>query len=222
MNKYIILIIVIIILAIYPAYLFLNRYQSQTSSPSDDVPSPQTDTDNIPTDENVIGKAEYNTPVYPIAEFKSRITKKPFGIKITPQDSPVSPERFSGYHTGTDIEYQDVSKDVPIFAITDGIITLSRTVSGYGGVLILESRLDKTRSIIYGHIRPSSLPTLGSQFKKGDQIGLLGIGFSSETNNERRHLHFGILSDNRTDVTGYVPSESALSGWIDPTILYQP
>ena len=36
-----------------------------------------------------------------------RITKKPFGIFITTQNSPVQPERFSGYHTGVDVEYKD-------------------------------------------------------------------------------------------------------------------
>lgn len=47
--------------------------------------------------------------VLPIAEFEKRITKKPFGIYITPQNSPVQPERFTGYHTGVDVEYEDIT-----------------------------------------------------------------------------------------------------------------
>ena len=38
----------------------------------------------------------------PIGQTEERITKKPFGIKISPENSPISPERFSGYHTGID------------------------------------------------------------------------------------------------------------------------
>src|SRR5438105_4096773 len=40
----------------------------------------------------------------PIGNSLSRVTKKPFGIYITPQNSPVQPEKFKGYHTGVDFE----------------------------------------------------------------------------------------------------------------------
>ncbi|MCL5774898.1 MAG: hypothetical protein M1333_01655, partial [Patescibacteria group bacterium] len=40
----------------------------------------------------------------PLDKALERVTKKPFGIKISPQNSPVSPERFSGFHTGVDFE----------------------------------------------------------------------------------------------------------------------
>lgn len=46
-------------------------------------------------------KAEKN---YPLMGPEERITKKPFGVFVTPQNSPVNPERFRGYHTGTDFE----------------------------------------------------------------------------------------------------------------------
>lgn len=159
--------------------------------------------------------------VYPIAEFKERITKKPFGIYITPQNSPVQPERFSGYHNGVDVEYQDVESDVPVYAVNSGKVVYSGEVSGYGGVVMLEIELDGAKhTVLYGHIRPSSLPSLWSSVNKGDQIGLLGTGYSSETDGERRHLHFAILSDNRIDVRGYVQSESELSSWLNPLNYY--
>ena len=40
----------------------------------------------------------------PIDDALSRVTKKPYGLKISPQDSPVKPERFNGIHTGADFE----------------------------------------------------------------------------------------------------------------------
>ncbi len=73
-------------------------------------------------------------------------------------------------------------------------------------------------TILYGHIRPSSLPSVGQVVKKGDQIGLLGTGYSTETDGERRHLHFAILSDNRIDIKGYVQNQNQLSGWVDQYI----
>jgi murein DD-endopeptidase MepM/ murein hydrolase activator NlpD len=157
----------------------------------------------------------------PIADFKPRITKKPFGIYVTPTNSPIQPERFTGYHTGTDVEYQDVTQDVPVFAVANGTVTLARTASGYGGVMIINVKIAGIdRSVLYGHIRPSSLPKVGQTVTKGEQIGLLGTGYSAETDGERRHLHFAILSNNRLDLLGYEQTKSALSGWVDPLTFY--
>lgn len=41
---------------------------------------------------------------WPINSALERVTKKSFGIYVTPQSSPVSPEKFTGYHTGVDFE----------------------------------------------------------------------------------------------------------------------
>lgn len=157
----------------------------------------------------------------PVKDFRARVTKKPFGINITPENSPVQPERFSGYHTGADAEYGDVTADVPVFAVADGTVTYSKWTSGYGGCFIMKIEIDGvSHSILYGHIRPSTLPNVGQQFKRGEQIAVLGTAYSTETDGERRHLHFAILSDNRVDVKGYVSNESQLSGWLDPLSFY--
>ena len=155
--------------------------------------------------------------VEPVADFRARVTKKLFGMYINPQNSPISPERFTGYHTGADAEYQDVSADVPVYAVADGTVVLSRTASGYGGVFMIEITLDGAKhTVLYGHIRPSSLPKVGQKVTKGEQIALLGTGYSSETDGERRHLHFSILADASQNIKGYVSSKSQLSSWLDP------
>lgn len=157
----------------------------------------------------------------PVADFRVRVTKKPFGIYITPQNSPISPERFTGYHTGTDAEYQDITVNVPVYAVADGVVVLSRTASGYGGVFMIEISLNEEKhTILYGHIRPSSLPKVGLKVAKGEQIALLGTGYNSETDGERRHLHFAVLADNSQNIKGYVPLKNQLSSWIDPLNYY--
>lgn len=207
MNKTLLLVIIVLILLIFPVYSIIKK----RSTPAVVNPSPSI-TNNVTQIPNTLD--------FPINQFKDRITKKPFGIYITPQNSPVQPERFSGYHTGADVEYKDITDDVPVFAVNDGTITLARTASGYGGVMILETEINgQLHSILYGHIRPSSLPTVGQTFKKGDQIGTLGTGYSTETDGERRHLHFAVLSDNRLDIKGYVPTQADLSAWLDPLSL---
>lgn len=162
-----------------------------------------------------------NALALPVADFKSRVTQKPFGIYVTPQDSPIQPERFTGYHTGADAEYQDVADDVPVYAVADGKVVLSKTATGYGGIFMIEIELNgQAHTVLYGHVRPSSLPKVGAQVTKGEQLALLGTGFSTETDGERRHLHFAILATNALDIRGYVPSKSQLSGWLDPLTLY--
>lgn len=216
MKKYI-LILMIILLA---GGLFLARAVKQaleqnatpTSSPTQAVESPELS----PTI-----TANPNALALPVADFKARVTKKPFGIYITPQSSPAQPERFSGFHTGADAEYEDATIDVPVFAVADGTVVLSKTATGYGGVFVIEIQLNgKAHSVLYGHIRPSSLPKVGTQVTKGEQLAFLGTGFSAETDNERRHLHFAVLATNVLDIRGYVPAQSQLSGWIDPLTFY--
>ena len=41
---------------------------------------------------------------FPLDRGVQRITKKPFGIFVSPSHSPIQPEKFMGYHTGTDFE----------------------------------------------------------------------------------------------------------------------
>lgn len=153
----------------------------------------------------------------PVADFAARITKKPFGIFITPQNSPVQPERFSGYHTGVDVEYDDTADDVPIKAITAGTVLQARTASGYGGVIVIQHEIDGEPVVaIYGHLDPTSLVKVGTKVEAGQQIGILGDHQSNETDGERKHLHFALIPGTAVDLRGYVQSESELAAWRDP------
>jgi len=162
-----------------------------------------------------------STVVLPIGDFYDRVTLKRFGTYITEATSPVQPERFSGYHAGSDAEATSAAEkdaDVPVFAAADGTIVLRKAVSGYGGVVMVESAVNgETVTFLYGHVRLSSIAkTVEQGVKKGERLGVLGTGFSSETDGERKHLHFAILKGKSTRLTGYVSSKSQLSPWYDP------
>lgn len=163
---------------------------------------------------------EEATLAEPTEGFRSRVTLKPFGIRITPGTSPVQPERFSGYHTGADAEYGDVTDDVPVYAIAPGVVVVSRTATGYGGVMVLRHRIDGADVLaLYGHLRASSMLDVGTTVDRGQRIAVLGKGFSRETDGERRHLHFAILRGSTVSLRGYVSSRAALSEWEDPVAL---
>ena len=54
----------------------------------------------------------------------------------------------------------------------------------------------------------------------GQKIGVLGDGYTTETDGERKHLHFGIIKGNVISYKGYVDTEPQLEAWIDPLTYY--
>jgi murein DD-endopeptidase MepM/ murein hydrolase activator NlpD len=158
----------------------------------------------------------------PVAEFLQRITKKKFGTYITPATSPVQPERFSGYHTGVDVEYEDVSGDVPVVAIANGTVESSGTASGYGGVLAISHTInDEKYVVVYGHLDVATIPKKGATISAGQRVGMLGDGGTKETDGERKHLHLSIHKGTSVVFLGYSKTKDGLDDWIDPVSLYK-
>lgn len=158
--------------------------------------------------------------VPPLARPDGRVTKKPFGIFISRTFSPVQPERFSGYHTGTDFEIfpEEADSDVAVSAVCSGKLVMKRFASGYGGVAVQSCVADgKSITVVYGHMRLSSVEAkVGESINAGDFLGNLGAGYSVETDGERKHLHLGVHKGASTNILGYVRSKGQLSEWIDP------
>lgn len=199
-----------------------QHLSDETSSPHPEHPTTQntvtpesSPTPKRETDVNTIGL------VIPVADFHNRITKKLFGTYITPSNSPVQPERFTGYHAGVDVEYDDVTSDVAVHAIANGRVVYAGWVSGYGGVTLLQHTIEGIpHLVVYGHLRPSSLLAVNTEVTQDQQIGLLGTAYSQETDGERRHLHFAVLRGIVVDLRGYSSTQAGLGNWIDPLSLY--
>lgn len=159
----------------------------------------------------------------PLPDALSRVTKKPFGILIDRATSPVQPERFSGYHSGTDFETSpdEQDADVPVAAVCDGTLALKKYATGYGGVAVERCELDgQAITVIYGHLRLSSVtPEVGQAMRRGEPFALLGTGFGKETDGERKHLHLGIHRGSSIVLLGYVQSKAALDDWFDAATL---
>jgi len=159
------------------------------------------------------------TLVSPIKDALTRITKKPFGIKVSPKNSPVQPERFSGYHTGVDFETTpaEANIDIPIYAVCSGKLIFKRWVSGDGGAIIQSCILNKQAyTVVYAHIKLSSVTLkIGDKIFAGDKIAVLGKGYSTETDGERKHLHLAISKGSKINLVGYVKTKIELNKWID-------
>ncbi len=153
-----------------------------------------------------------------------RVTKKSFGTYITVATSPVQPERFSGWHTGVDFELLPLEDEhaLGVNALCAGAVLFAGRVKGYGGVLVQSCVFGgEPVTVLYGHLDPASVRQKGLSVEKGDRLGHLGRGFGDETDGERPHLHLSVHKGAAPDFRGYVQSEAALEGWLDPVEVFR-
>jgi murein DD-endopeptidase MepM/ murein hydrolase activator NlpD len=173
-------------------------------------------------DTDVVEEGARPEVVVPLDRAAERVTKKPFGILIDPATSPVRPERFAGYHTGTDFETfpDEVDADVAVRAICGGEVVAKRSASGYGGVFVTRCVIGgEDVTVVYGHLALSNIDAeIGERVEAGSRIGFLGSQGGRDTDGERKHLHLGIHRGRATDIRGYVSDRALLSEWIDPCL----
>lgn len=215
--------IIALMLAMILVYFLLSSKPVETPE-TNTIPAVVIPEENKPDTPSQIPPEEKNEFQFPISRAGERITKKPFGIFITKENSPIRPERFSGYHTGVDFEVFLKERNIPvaITAICDGTLLLKKYAGGYGGVAVQSCTDDNARSItvVYGHLKLTSISAQkGSTITQGDVIGILGAGNSTETDGERKHLHLGIHQGNTINLLGYVGRKTDLTSWIDPLSL---
>lgn len=189
--------------------------------PRMDVTAPTTEPPLVDTP--VVTEKKSEKIFVPLDRSQERVIKKPFGIYIDPQTSPVTSEKFRGYHTGADFETfpEERDNDVPVRAICPGSLIVKRHATGYGGVIVERCVLaGQLVTVVYGHLALESVGVnVGENIDYGDVIGLLGAGQSVETDGERKHLHLGIHKGSALDIRGYIAIKQALSDWIDPCTL---
>jgi hypothetical protein len=235
---FIILISTVVILSVVFYFIFFNDYFTKQDSEEEiisnnEIPEPtnihinptkeQTTISELPkeTVQEEQAKVEEIIPKndIPLSNYSERITKKPFGIYITPSTSPVQPENFIGYHTGTDFEIfsSEINEEVNVKSICEGEIIYKDTVGGYGGVIIQSCQINnQPATVLYGHINiEASSLNIGDIIKEGTVIAPLADNYSYYSGNERKHLHLGIHKGSNLDLKGYVSNENDLSNWID-------
>lgn len=158
---------------------------------------------------------------WPLNSAEQRLTKKPFGLFVTPTNSPVENEIFTGFHTGVDLELlpNEVASELTVQAVCTGPIVEQKWVSGYGGVVLQECVYNQqTITVLYGHIAIDSVTAANqSVLTVGDNLAVLGQGFSQQTDGERPHLHLSLVKGSRTELRGYVQTEAELTAWLNPT-----
>lgn len=222
----IIILLVIVIMAGLTIF-FLTRNTSSNTNQSANTNSQPTNLNanisvqnvNNSQNTNASNNANFQPPLDKAGE---RVTKKPFGLYITPQNSPVQPERFSGYHTGADFEIfpEELNMEVSVKAVCSGTLKLKETASGYGGVAVQNCELNESPiTVVYGHLKLSSIrKKSGENYNVGETLGILGADKSPDTDGERKHLHLGFHKSNAINIKGYVKAQSQLSDWIDPCL----
>lgn len=158
---------------------------------------------------------------FPMNNYTQRLNYREFGRNLSGSEKP-NPcgNSFIGFHTGDDLETLsgEDSKEVPVFAIADGIIKQKTVVSGYGGLIVIEHNLDdQIYTSYYGHVDINkSIVNQDTAVRAGQNIAVLAFACSNESGGERKHLHFAIHKGDMIDVRGYVPVKGNLEEWINP------
>ena len=217
MKKNLIFILILIALAGLISYFLIIPKNGNQPSPLKSITAENSN--NSLTPQNPLSQKTTSAFSEPISNALARITKKPFGLKVSPGSSPVSPEKFFGYHTGVDFETAPAEQnlEVAIYAICPGSLVLKKYASGYGGVAVQQCQINGDDvTIIYGHLKLSSINgELNKILKAGQLIGILGQGYSPETGGERKHLHLGIRLGKQINLLGYVQKLADLNQWLD-------
>lgn len=197
-------------------------YGNTPVSPAPAEPTPHTSTPTSkPTNatDPVLPTVKPRPFTPPLSRAAERVTKKPFGIRISPTDSPVSPEKFTGIHTGTDFEAfpEEADQDVPVYTICAGPLLRTQQARGYGGMVVQACTLDGNAiTVVYGHVKLESVQTsVHEQLAQGATLGILGKGYSTETDGERKHLHLGIHKGGSIVTNGYIANQTNLNNWLD-------
>jgi murein DD-endopeptidase MepM/ murein hydrolase activator NlpD len=159
---------------------------------------------------------------FPTTDYAARLTKKWYGKRVVPADQAdfACGDAFFGFHTGDDLEAREneLHQELPVFAIADGVARQVGRMSGYGGLIVIEHELaGDVFTVYYGHIALGSTTLrAGAQVTAGQRLARLGNHCSTETDGERKHLHFAIRRGTTINVRGYVGSEAELAAWVNP------
>ncbi len=121
---------------------------------------------------------ESSRVVFPLPEGTWVLTGD-FGPRI----DPLTGER--AFHSGTDLAAAD---GTPILAAADGVVTLAEFSGGYGGLVVIEHRIDgETIATAYAHMWENGIHvTVGEHVIAGQHIGDVG----SSGRSTGPHLHF--------------------------------
>ncbi len=176
--------------------------------------SEQIEANHVTTTQTPPAQAIASAVTLPVLEYGQRVTRKAFGEYIQ--------DRFSGYHVGDDIEFNDevsINKEIPVVAIADGTVTKVSQTSGYGGLITIAHEIDGAIvHALYGHLDLKSVTVnVGDLVTAGSHIANLGDHESAETDGERKHLHFALYEGGSSRLNGYVPNASSVNEWINPT-----
>ncbi len=170
------------------------------------------------TAQEIVAESELDNSqvVFPIIGYVEKRVKQVYGQYVT--------EPVEGYHTGDDVEVNQSQKDdIPIASVADGEIIYKKWTANYGGLVVIKHLIDQNElKIFYGHLRLASISkNVGDKVTKGEIIGMLGADRSYDTDNQRRHLHFGIYQGSDINLSVAVSKPEQLVNWLNPTDFFQ-
>ena len=162
-------------------------------------------------------------------------TTLPFQYPLDIVEQHPNDAEFSEYRPGAGSSFHAAEDywrpaGTPVYAMTDGAVSFSGTMGGYGWLVIVDHP-DIDLYSLYGHLSPSRWRVEPGPVAKGDLLGYLGDAWENGGSREQplvEHLHLGVRTGQRTDypgrgewrwMAGWIDTCPAELGWLQPSAI---
>lgn len=162
-------------------------------------------------------------------------TTLPFQYPLDIVEEHPNAAEFSEYRPGSGSSFHAAEDfwrpaGTPVYAMTDGEVSFSGTMGGYGWLVIVDHP-DIGLYSLYGHLSPSRWRVEPGPVEKGDLLGYLGDAWENGGSREQplvEHLHLGVRVGQRTDypgrgewrwMAGWIDRCPAELGWVQPSAI---
>jgi murein DD-endopeptidase MepM/ murein hydrolase activator NlpD len=135
-------------------------------------------------------------------------------------DPPLKPlpQKNNSFHFGHDCGW--FLEGSGIYAIGDGVVRLVQHGGDWGGLIVVEHNIKGglTVNALNGHCGMWLFVEAGRPVKKGQLLGVMGLGFSPENGGHGAHDHFGMFAGafDAAKCYGRGPAGRSLEGWLIP------
>jgi len=135
-------------------------------------------------------------------------------------DPPLKPlpEKNNSFHFGHDCAW--FLEGSGVYALADGVVRLVQHGGDWGGIIVVEHRCKDGTYVnaLNGHCGMWLFAEAGTPVKKGQLLGVMGLGFSPENGGHGSHNHFGMFAGpfDAAKCFGRGGAGTSVEGWLVP------
>ncbi len=172
---------------------------------------------------------------FDLSDFDQNDMSVPFRYPLDIVEQHPNDAEFSEYRAGPGKNFhaaEDYRRPAgtAVYAMTDGEVSFSGTMGGYGWLVIVDHP-DIDLYSLYGHLSPSRWRVEPGPVETGDLLGYLGDAWENGGSKDQplvEHLHLGVRTGQRADypgrgewrwMAGWLDTCPSALGWVQPSAI---